>query len=133
MPIAFVFPLLDAFLTILWFFLFFLWIWLVISVVMDVFASHDLSGVAKALWVVLILIFPLVGVVVYLLVRGADMSHRRAQRTANAEQAYRQWVQSVAGEARGSVADELEKLAGLRDRGVITDEEFNRQKAKLVG
>lgn len=133
MPIAFVFPLLDAFLTILWFFLFFLWIWLVISVVMDVFASHDLSGVAKALWVVLILIFPLVGVVVYLLVRGADMSHRRAQRTANAEQAYRQWVQSVAGEGRGSVADELEKLAGLRDRGVITDEEFNRQKAKLVG
>lgn len=131
MVTAFVFPLLDAFLTILWVFLFVLWAWLVISVMIDVFASHDMSGAAKVIWVLLILFFPLVGVLAYLLLRGTEMAHRRRQRAAGAEEAYRQWFDAAA-RSNGSVADELEKLASLRDRGVITDDEFNRQKERLV-
>lgn len=130
---AFIFPLFDAFLTILWIFLFVLWIWLVISVTIDVFASHDLSGVAKALWFLVILFFPLLGVVMYLLLRGQHMAQRRSQRVAAAERAYQEWFDRVSHASHGSVADELEKLAGLRDRGVITEDEFNQQKLRLVG
>lgn len=133
MVAAFIFPLLDSFLTILWVFLFALWIWLVISVMIDLFASHDLRGGSKALWFLLILIFPVAGVAVYLLFRGGHMAQRRAQRAATAEDAYKEWLDRAGRSGQVSVADELEKLASLRDRGVITDEELNRQKERLVG
>lgn len=133
MVLATSYPLVDTFLTILWVFLFVFWIWTLITVVVDIFRSHDIGGVTKALWFLFILFLPLLGVIIYLIVRGGGMA-RRAERRAEATQgAYEDWIRSVAGTRPTSVADELEKLASLRDRGVITQEEFNRQKTRLVG
>jgi hypothetical protein len=127
------FPLLDAFLTILWIFLFVLWIWVLVAVVLDIFRSHDLGGAAKALWFLFILFLPLLGVVVYLVVRGGEMAHRASHRVTAAQQAYQDWFHTTDTSNGRLVADELEKLAGLRDRGVITDEELRRQKERLLG
>ncbi len=123
------YPLLDAFWTIVEIFFFVLWIWLVVSVFVDVFRSHDLSGAMKAVWVLFVIVFPLIGVLVYLLFRGGDM-HERALRAAqsqhNAVQGYFQHLSAA------STADELTKLAELRDRGVLTPEEFEQEKAKVL-
>jgi hypothetical protein len=124
------YPLLDAFWTILEIFLFVIWIWLAISIYIDIFRSHDLSGLVKALWVLLILVLPYIGVLVYLIFRGGQMHERAAQ----AAQAHRDAVQSYFREVSGpaSTAEELAKLAELRDRGVLSPEEFEQEKAKLL-
>jgi hypothetical protein len=124
------YPLLDAFWTILEIVVFVLWIWLVISVFVDIFRSHDLSGVAKALWVLGIFLVPLVGVLVYLIVRGGEM-HARALQGARAQQEMLRNYLSAPGGAP-SMADELHRLADLRDRGVLTQEEFDTAKAKVL-
>ncbi len=124
-------PLLDLFFTMLWLFLFFVWIWLVISIFIDIFRS-DMSGVAKALWVVFVIFLPLLGVLIYVIVNGDKMQERSMQQAAAVEKAQRQYIQEAAGSAP-STADELEKLKGLHDQGVLTDEEFSAQKAKLLG
>jgi cytochrome c-type biogenesis protein CcmH/NrfG len=130
MTLAASYPLLDAFWTILEVFFFALWIWLVISVFVDIFRSHDLSGFAKALWVLFILVLPLFGVLAYLIVRGGEM-HERAIRMNQAQhQAMQSYVRDLAGST--SVADELSKLAALRDQGVLSPEEFEVQKAKIL-
>ena len=124
------YPVLDAFLTILYFFMFFIWIWLLIVVFGDIFRSHDLGGMAKALWCILIIVIPYFGVFIYLIARGGKM-HERAERQAQAqEQQFRSYVQETASSA--TPADQLAKLADLRDRGVITAEEFDREKAKIL-
>ena len=123
------YPLLGAFWTILEIFLWVLWIWILIYVFIDIFRSHDLSGWAKALWVLFVLIIPLIGVLVYLIARGGEM-HERAERQAVRQQdAFRSYVQQ---NAESSPADQLTKLADLRDRGTITEEEFQREKAKIL-
>ena len=123
------YPLLNIFWSILEFFLWFVWIWLVVMVLFDIFRSHDLSGWAKALWVLFVLIIPVIGELVYLIVRGGDM-HERAERQAVRQQdAFRSYVQQ---NAESSPADQLTKLADLRDRGTITEEEFQREKAKIL-
>ena len=128
--IASSYPILDAFLTMLYFFLFIIWIWLLITVFIDIFRSHDLNGWGKALWFLFVLFIPLIGVLVYLIARGGKM-HEHAARDAQAqEQEFRQYVQDAAGS--GDTADQLTKLADLRDRGVITAEEFDREKAKIL-
>jgi hypothetical protein len=129
--IASSYPLLDVFWTMLWFFLFFIWIWLLITVFIDLFRSHDLSGWGKAGWTIFIIILPLLGVLFYLIFRGNSMRDRQQQDAARQEQAFRQYVQQAATPT--SPADELVKLADLKDRGVITPEEFDRQKAVLLG
>ena len=132
MPIAssYSYPLLGAFWTILEIFLWVLWIWVLIYVFIDIFRSHDLSGVAKALWFLFVLFIPLIGVLVYLLVRGSSMQDRAMQQARQQDQAARQYIQDVAGAP--STADQLTKLAELRDKGVITPEEFEREKAKVL-
>lgn len=125
------YPLLDAFWTILWIFGFFIWIWLAISVFSDIFRSHDLSGWGKGLWVAGIIIFPLFGVLIYLIIRGGRMHERQAAAASQREQQFRQYVQEAAGTPPNS-AEQLEKLASLRDRGVINEEEFQREKAKIL-
>jgi ABC-type Fe3+ transport system permease subunit len=124
------YPLLDAFWTILEIFLWVIWIWILITVFIDIFRSHDLSGWGKALWFVFVLFIPLIGVLAYLIVRGGSMHERQVRQAQQQDQALRSYVQSAAGE--GSAADQLEKLASLRDRGVITAEEFDREKAKVL-
>ncbi|HXW35683.1 MAG TPA: SHOCT domain-containing protein [Acidimicrobiales bacterium] len=123
------YPLLDIFLSILYFFLLFVWIYLLVVVIFDIFRSHDLGGWAKAAWVLLIIILPLLGVLIYLIARGSKMHQHAVQDAKAQDTAFRQYVQDAAG---SSPADELTKLSQLRDQGVITPEEFEQQKAKIL-
>ncbi len=126
------YPVLDAFLTMLYFFLFIIWIWLLIMVFMDVFRSHDMGGWAKALWVIFIIVLPFLGVFVYLIARGGKMHERAAEQAAQQQKAFDQYVQQAAGTAGASTADQLSKLADLKSQGVLTDAEFDAQKAKIL-
>ena len=132
MPLAssYSYPLLGAFWTILEIFLWVLWIWVLIYVFIDIFRSHDLSGWAKALWFIFVLFIPLIGVLVYLIARGDKMHERAVQQVQQQDQEARQYIQEAAGS--GTPADQLTKLADLRDRGVITADEFEREKAKIL-
>ena len=123
------YPVLDAFWTILMIFLWVIWFWVLITIFIDLFRSHDLSGWAKALWFIFILIFPLIGVLVYLIARGGKM-HEHARDAQLQEQQFRSYVREAAGSQ--SPADQLAKLADLRDRGVITAGESDREKAKIL-
>jgi ABC-type multidrug transport system fused ATPase/permease subunit len=124
------YPLLGAFWTIFMIFLWVIWFWILITVFIDIFRSSDLSGWAKTLWFVFVLFFPLIGVLVYLIVRGGKMQQRAVRQAQQQDEQFRGYVQEVAGSE--SVADQLAKLADLRDRGVITAEEFDREKAKVL-
>ena len=124
-------PLLDLFFTFLMFFLFFLWIYLVVVILMDVFRSDDMSGWAKALWVIFVIILPFLGVLVYLIVRGRSMQERAMAAAKAQAEAQREYIRETAG-SETSTADQLAKLAELRDSGALTDEEFQSQKAKLL-
>jgi hypothetical protein len=124
------YPLLGAFWTIFIIFLWVIWFWILITIIIDLFRSHDLSGFAKALWFIFIIFLPLIGVLVYLIARGGKM-HEHAVRQQRQQQAdFRSYVQDASGSQ--SPADQLAKLADLRDRGVITAEEFEREKAKIL-
>jgi ABC-type multidrug transport system fused ATPase/permease subunit len=124
------YPLLGAFWTIFMIFLWVIWFWILITIFIDLFRSHDLSGWAKALWFIFILILPLIGVLVYLIVRGGKMHEHAVQQARQQEAEFRSYVQEAAGSQ--SPTDQLAKLADLRDRGVITAEEFEREKAKIL-
>jgi Short C-terminal domain/Phospholipase_D-nuclease N-terminal len=127
------YPLLDLFWTMLWFFLFIAWLFLLFTLFADIFRSKDMGGWAKALWVLFIIILPIIGSLVYLIVRGRSMHERAAEEYQDREKAFRSYVKEVAGPAGGaSVADELSKLSALRDSGALTAEEFEAQKAKLL-
>jgi hypothetical protein len=126
------YPILDFFLTMLYFFLFIIWIWLLIMVFMDIFRSHDMGGVAKALWVIFIIILPFLGVFVYLIARGGKMHERQAQQAAQQQQAFDQYVREAAGTSGADTASQLAKLADLKSQGVLTDAEFEAQKAKIL-
>ena len=124
------YPLGGIFLSMLYFFLFFIWIWLLITVFIDIFRSHDIGGGAKALWVIFVIILPFLGVFVYLIARGGKMQQRNVKDAAEQKQAFDQYVRETAGS--GGVATELSKLADLKAKGVITDAEFEAQKAKIL-
>jgi hypothetical protein len=118
----------------LWFFLFFIWIWLLIVIFGDIFRSPDLSGWGKALWSIFIILVPYLGVFVYLIARGHKMHEHAARDAAAQEVAFREYVQNVAStDSGGGSAAEITKLADLRDKGVITEEEFQRAKARALG
>jgi hypothetical protein len=127
---AYSYPLLGIFWTMLWFFAFFIWIWLLIVVFTDIFRSHDMGGFAKALWCIFIIILPFLGVLIYLIARGGAMHERQAQAAQQQEQAFRSYVQEAAG--GDNSADQLAKLAQLKDSGAITDAEFQAGKAKIL-
>jgi hypothetical protein len=126
------YPILDFFLTMLYFFLFIIWIWLLIMVFMDVFRSHDMGGWAKALWVIFIIVLPFLGVFVYLIARGGKMHERQAHEAAAQQKAFDQYVKEAAGTSGDNTADQLSKLADLKSQGVLTDAEFDAQKAKIL-
>ncbi len=124
------YPVLGAFWTIFMIFLWVIWFWVLITIFIDIFRSHDLSGWAKALWFIFILILPLIGVLVYLIVRGGSMHDRQVREVQQEDKEFRSYVQEAA--SGGTPADQLTKLADLRDRGVISAEEFDREKAKIL-
>ena len=126
------YPLLDAFWTILMIFLWVIWFWILITVFIDIFRSADLSGWGKALWFLFVLLIPLIGVLVYLIVRGGSMHDRAAQQVQQEDAEARRYIQQAAAESPASTADQLAKLADLRDRRVISDAEFDREKAKVL-
>ena len=126
------YPILDFFLTMLYFFLFVIWIWLLIMVFSDIFRSHDLGGWAKALWSIFIIVIPFLGVFVYLIARGSSMHDRAAEQAAQQQQAFDQYVKQAAGTPGEGSADQLHKLADLKSQGVLTDAEFEAQKAKIL-
>ena len=126
------YPVLDAFLTMLYFFLFIIWIWLLIMVFVDIFRSHDMGGFAKAMWVIFVIILPFLGVFVYLIARGSKMHERAAQEAANQQKAFDQYVRQTAGASGSDTASQLSKLADLKAQGVLTDAEFDAQKAKIL-
>jgi hypothetical protein len=127
------YPLLNLFWTMLWFFLFVAWIYLLIVIVTDIFRSDDMSGWAKALWVLFVIIVPWLGVLVYLIARGGKMQARAVADARRRDDEMRAYVRDAAGTSGASTADELTKLAALRDNGTITADEFETQKAKLLG
>jgi hypothetical protein len=120
----------QVFWSMIWFFLFFIWIYLLIMVFADIFRSHDLSGIAKAIWIIFVIFLPYLGVFVYLIARGHKMQEHAIESAQAQEQAMRQYVQSVAPSA--SPADELAKLADLKAKGVISDAEYEAAKAKAL-
>ena len=125
-------PVLDVLWTMLVFFLFIAWIWVLVSVVADIFRSGDLSGWAKAAWVIFVIIIPWLGVLVYLIARGDEMAQRNVDDANAMEAARRAYIQDAAGTS-ASTADELAKLANLKESGVINDEEYAKLRAKAIG
>jgi hypothetical protein len=124
------YPLLNLFWTMLFVFVFVLWIFLVIQIFIDIFRSHDMSGWVKALWVFFIIILPFLGVLVYVIARGGKMREHQIADVESQQKAFDSYVRETAG---ATPADQLHKLADLKDRGVISDAEFDAQKAKILG
>jgi uncharacterized membrane protein YcjF (UPF0283 family) len=130
--LGYTYPILDLFGTMLGFFLFIIWFWLLIIIFSDIFRSRDLSGWAKALWSIFVIILPFIGIFTYLIARGGKM-HERAEQAAQAQQAaFDDYVKQAAGTSGDSTADQLSKLADLKAQGVLTDAEFEAQKAKIL-
>jgi hypothetical protein len=125
-------PILDFFWAMLWFFLFIIWIWLLITVFVDIFRNDSLGGWGKALWVIFVILLPFLGVFIYLIVYGGSMQDRSAREAAAAQHAQNEYIRQVAGTSGDSTADQLAKLNDLKNQGVLTQDEFDQQKAKLL-
>jgi Short C-terminal domain/Phospholipase_D-nuclease N-terminal len=122
----------QVFWSMLWFFLFVIWIWLLFVVFGDIFRSRDLSGWGKALWTIFVIVLPYLGVFVYLIARGHKMGEHAAQQAQEQDAAMRRYVQNVTSSNGRSTADEIARLADLRDKGVISEAEFQQAKAKAL-
>jgi hypothetical protein len=122
--------LFDIFWTMLWFFLFVIWIWLLIAIFADIFRS-DISGWGKAAWTIFVILVPLLGVLVYLIANGDKMRERSESQASEAQAAQDNYIRSVA-DTGDTTADQLATLSSLHDSGALTDEEFASQKTKLL-
>ena len=118
--------------SMIWFTLFFIWIWLLISVFGDIFRSDDMGGFAKAIWIIFVIVVPYFGVFIYLIARGKGMAERNVKAMQAQQDAQRAYIQSVAGASTTSPAEEIARLTDLRDKGAITEDEFNSLKAKAI-
>ncbi|KIX73967.1 SHOCT domain-containing protein [Streptomyces sp. JL4002] len=125
------YPLLNLFWTMLWFFLWVMWFFLLFKIITDIFRDHTLHGWGKAGWLILVLLLPFLGVFIYVIVRGHSMHERDAKQYKENQEAFRSYVQQAAGTGGGS-AEELSKLAALKDKGDISQEEFERAKARIL-
>ena len=123
----------QVFWSMLWFFLWIIWIWLLIVIFGDIFRSDDLSGWGKALWSIFVIFLPYLGVFVYLIARGHKIQEHHVREAQAQEAAMRQYVQNVAGSEGGGTADEISRLADLRDRGVLSEAEYQQAKTKALG
>jgi hypothetical protein len=118
----------EALLTTLAIFFFVIWIWILITILSDLFRDQELSGWAKAAWVFLLVFVPFLAALIYLGLRGSGMRERSLQAQADAKQQSDSYVRETAA----SPADELHKLSELHDKGVLSDEEFASMKAKVL-
>ncbi|WP_035792411.1 SHOCT domain-containing protein [Kitasatospora mediocidica] len=141
------YPLLDLFWTMLEFFLWIVWLFLLFKIITDIFRSHDLGGWGKALWTIFVILLPLVGVLAYLIVRGGSMGQRDIEQAQRADAAFKAYIRDAAADdgsggasasagggarAASSHVDELARLAELKNSGSITEEEFQKAKTKLL-
>ena len=124
------YPFLDVFWTMIVFFSWVIWIWIVIMVLSDVFTRHDTSGWGKALWVVFVIVLPFLGVLIYLIANGSEMTQRRIEHSQRQRSEFDDYVKTVA--SPGGAAGEIEKAKGLLDSGTITQAEFDSLKAKAL-
>jgi phospholipase D-like protein len=120
-----------VFWSMVWFTLFFIWIWMLIAVLGDIFRSRDLGGFAKFLWVAFVIVTPYLGVFVYLIARGHKMGQHAVDDAQRADAANRAYIRDAVGTS--GPADEIAHLADLRTQGAIDDAEFQRLKAQVVG
>ena len=121
----------EAVWTMFWFTVFFLWVWLVIAVFVDIFRSDDLGGWGKAMWCLFVIVVPYLGVFIYLIAPGGTMRERAEADARTWETERREYIQDVAGTA-SSPAAEVERLANLRAQGAIDEDEFQALKAKAL-
>jgi Short C-terminal domain/Phospholipase_D-nuclease N-terminal len=128
--LAYTYPLADLFGTMLGFFVFIIWFWLLIVIFGDIFRSKDLGGGAKMLWVLFVVILPFLGIFVYLIARGGKMHERAAEQAAQQQKAFDSYVKQAAGSS--NTAEQLSQLDDLRKQGTITDAEFEAQKQKIL-
>ncbi|MEU3482879.1 SHOCT domain-containing protein [Streptomyces sp. NPDC033754] len=131
------YPLLDLFWTMLWFFLWIMWLFLLFKIITDIFRDHELSGWGKAGWLILCLVLPFIGVLVYVIARGTGMTQRETAHAKEAEAAFQDYIRTSAAGSPGASgagggADELARLADLKEKGALTEEEFRKAKAKLL-
>ena len=129
--LAYDYPILGLFWTMLIFFLWIAWLMLLFKVIFDIFRSHDMGGVAKAFWAIFVIVIPWLGVLVYLIARGRSMQERDAEAARVQQEAFTTYVRDAAGSGP-STADEITKLADLKAKGVLSDAEFDQYKAKLL-
>ena len=127
--LAYDYPILGLFWTMLILFLWVAWIMLLFRVIMDIFSSN-MKGVSKAIWAIFVIVVPWLGVLIYLIANGDDMANRQVQAMRQNEADMQSYIRDAAG--TGGVADELSKLSDLHSKGVLTDEEFAAQKSKLI-
>jgi len=128
--LAYDYPAMGIFWSMLYFFIFFIWIMLLFRVFADVFRSDDLGGVAKTLWCVFVILVPFLGVFLYVIVRGRSMGERDIAHAQAQQEAFKSYVQQTA--STGGTADELAKLAELKNSGVIDQAEYEAAKAKVL-
>ena len=124
------FGLWDVFLSMFWFMLLVCWIWMIIAIFSDIFRDRELSGGKKAMWTFFLIIVPWLGALVYLIARGSSMNERNLEAAKANEAQVRAYVRETAGTT--SAADEIAKLAQLRENGTITAEEYEQAKAKVL-
>ena len=130
MPIASTFGLNEAMIVVLEIFLFVIWFWILITIISDLFRDHEASGWTKAFWIIFLILLPFLGALLYLIIRGKGMRERAIAEQAEVQKQMNQYIRETA--AAGSPADELHKLVDLKEKGAISEEEFQSMKAKIT-
>ncbi|MEV1050229.1 SHOCT domain-containing protein [Streptomyces sp. NPDC049887] len=128
--LAYDYPVLGAFWTVMWIFLWVVWLVLLFRVFVDIFRDHEMSGWAKAAWLIFMLLIPFLGVLVYVIVRGRDMGKREIQHAQEQQEAFNAYIRQTAKDA--GPGDELARLSELKAKGDLSEEEFQRAKDKLL-
>jgi hypothetical protein len=126
------FSLWDLMISMFWFMLLVAWIWLLISILGDIFRDRELGGGAKAMWVLFLVFLPWLGALIYLIARGNSMNERTRQAMADAEKRQREYIQEVSGGSTASVAEQIRDLSALKESGHITDAEYEAAKSKIL-
>lgn len=133
MVLAADYPFLDIVGTMLIFFAWVIWFWILIRVLADVFRRHDLSGFGKAGWTLFMIVLPFLGVLIYLIAHGKDMGQRDIEQARAAQTQFDEHIKSVAGSGPDGAAAQIAQAKGLLDSGAISQEEYERLKAKALG
>jgi hypothetical protein len=131
--LAYDYPFLDILGTMLVFFAWVIWFWLLITVFADIFRRHDIGGGAKVLWMIFVIVLPFLGVFIYLIAESKGIAERNEARALASQQQFNDYVQNVAASSGGGgAAGEIEKAKGLLDSGAITQAEYDAIKQKAL-